>query len=252
MSAGAFAVVLPFHDEVAGIGATLAALAAQTDRDFLLVAVDNASTDASAAAVRSFAAAHPWLDVELVDEPAKGTGRAADTGVRRAIAGGADRVARTDADCLPAPDWVAACKRSLDEGLELVCGRIVARTDEGPRSVVERVIPAVVGAAALFGRLRPSNRGPAYRCPYVMAAGNNMAFTAAVYEASGGFPRTSIEELHEDRALVNAARLVTDRVGRRRDVVVANSTRRLRAWGLRDTLLWYYDHRARRPIVDVR
>lgn len=247
-----FAVVLPFRDEAAGISATLAALAGQTDRGFRLVAVDNASTDGGGDIVRTFAATQPWLDVEVVHEPAKGTGRAADTGVRHAIAGGATRIARTDADCIPAPTWVAACKRALDDGIELVCGRIVARTDEGPASLVERVVPAVVAGAALFGRLRPGNRGPAYRCPYVMAAGNNMAFTAALYETAGGFPRTAIEELHEDRALVNAARLVTDRVGRRRDVVVANSVRRLRAWGLRATLLWYYDHRVRRPVVDVR
>lgn len=246
------AVVLPFHDEARGIGATLTALAAQTDRSFRLIAVDNASTDGGAEVVRAFAAAHPRLDVELIEEPTKGTGRAADTGVRHAIAAGATRIARTAADCLPAADWVAACGQALDDGLELVCGRIVARTDEGPRTLVERVIPVVVAGAALFGRLRPGNRGATYRCPYVMAAGNNMAFTAALYEAAGGYPRTAIEELHEDRALVNAARLVTARVGRRRDAVVASSTRRLRAWGLRDTLLWYYDHKARRPVVDVR
>ena len=41
-------------------------------------------------------------------EPRKGTGAAADTGVRHAIAHGATHVLRTDADTLPVPGWTAA------------------------------------------------------------------------------------------------------------------------------------------------
>ena len=70
--------------------------------------------------------------------------------------------------------------------------------------------------------------------------------------AAGGFPRTAIEDLHEDRALVNAVRLLTDRYARRRDVVVYGSSRRVREWGLKNTLLWYKDHAYKPEHVDIR
>jgi glycosyltransferase involved in cell wall biosynthesis len=239
-------VVVPAYNEERGIAATLRALAAQQDQDFTLVVVDNASTDRTASVVRS-------AGVTVIDEPQKGTGAAADTGMRHAIAHGATHLARTDADCLPAPDWTAAVRRGFAAGLELIGGRLRPRTDEfALRWWERRLLPSVVEGAATFGRFRPGNRDPAYRGPYVMCPGCNLAITAALYEASGGFPRTAIEEVHEDRALVNRVRRVTSAYGRRNDVLVLGSVRRLRAYGLRDTLAWYADHRVRPPVVDVR
>ncbi|HXR45731.1 MAG TPA: glycosyltransferase family A protein, partial [Pseudolysinimonas sp.] len=103
------AVVIPVFNEAAGIGPTLRALAAQEDDDFDAVFVDNGSTDGSAEVIRGFG--HPrW---RVIDEPQKGTGAAADTGMRAAIAAGAELLARTDADCLPRADWTAAIRRAL-------------------------------------------------------------------------------------------------------------------------------------------
>nr|BFE50986.1 hypothetical protein GCM10017745_44130 [Saccharothrix mutabilis subsp. capreolus] len=85
-----------------------------------------------------------------------------------------------------------------------------------------------------------------------MTAGCNMAITAELYALAGGFPRSRIEDLHEDRALVNAVRLHTRAYGPRRDVVVHGSSRRAQAWGLRKTLAWYADHRYRPDVVDIR
>ncbi|MEV5592915.1 glycosyltransferase family 2 protein [Streptomyces sp. NPDC052496] len=243
-------VVVPAYNEAPGITATLRALAAQTDRDFSLVVVDNNSTDGTADVVRSFG--FPG-DLHLVHETQKGTGAAADTGMRYAIAHGATHLARTDADCLPAADWTARVRAAFDAGLQLIGGRLRPRTDEAPLSPLRRA--ALVGAtevAALFGRFRPGNRSPDYLGPYVMAPGCNMAVTAALYERAGGFPRTAIEEVHEDRALVNAVRKLTPAYGVRRDVRVAGSARRVRAWGLRRTLGWYADHRYRPEVVDIR
>jgi glycosyltransferase involved in cell wall biosynthesis len=239
-------VVVPAYNEERGIGATLRALHTQRDRDFRLVVVDNASTDRTADVVRE-------AGVEVITEAQKGTGAAADTGMRHAIAHGATHLARTDADCLPAPDWTAAVRRGFAAGLELIGGRLRPRTDEfALRWWEHRLLPSVVESAALFGRFRPGNRDPAYRGPYVMCPGCNLAITAGLYAASGGFPRTAIEEVHEDRALVNRVRRVTGAYGRRDDVLVFGSVRRLRAYGLRDTLAWYADHRVRPAVVDVR
>ncbi|GAA3132834.1 glycosyltransferase [Planomonospora alba] len=239
-------VIVPAYNEAAGIEATLRALAAQDDRGFTLLVVDNASTDGTAEVVRRHG-------VQVVHEPHKGTGAASDTGVRHAIARGATHVARTDADCLPRPDWVRSVRRAFGDGLEMVGGRLLPRTDEFPLKFWERrLIPAVIDVAAAFGRFRPGNRDPRYKGPYVMMPGCNLAITADLYERAGGFPRTAIEEVHEDRALVNRVRKVTSAYGSRRDLVVYGSVRRLRAYGLVGTLAWYADHHYRPDVVDIR
>ncbi|MEV4253506.1 glycosyltransferase family 2 protein [Spirillospora sp. NPDC049652] len=246
-------VVVPAYNEERSIGATLRRLAEQTDPGFTVVVVDNASTDGTAGVVREFAATHPKPEIRIVHEPVKGTGAAADTGVRHAISAGATHVARTDADCLPARGWVAAVKRAFDDGLDMVSGPLRPRTDEFPLRAWERwLLPSVVGVAAMFGRFRPGNQDPLYLGPYVMMPGCNVAIGADLYLRSGGFPRTRIEDVHEDRALVNRVRYLTDRYGLRPDVVVYGSVRRLRAFGLIRTLGWYADHRYRPPVVDIR
>lgn len=239
-------VIVPAYNEAPGIAGTLRALAEQDDTAFTLLVVDNGSTDGTADLARS-------LGARVIAEPRKGTGAASDTGMRHAIAHGATHLARTDADCLPRRDWVRNIRRAFADGLELVGGRLRPRTDEFPLKLWERwLIPAVVEAAALFGRFRPGNRDPAYRGPYVMMPGATVAITASLYRRAGGFPRAAIEEVHEDRALVNAVRRVTSAYGSRRDVVVYGSVRRLRAYGLIGTLAWYADHRHRPEVIDVR
>ncbi|TME76497.1 MAG: glycosyltransferase, partial [Chloroflexi bacterium] len=75
-----FWVVIPFFNEAGWITATLEALAAQTDQDFHLLLVDNASTDASRAVVDAYRDRRPELAMEVIAEAEKGTGAAADTG----------------------------------------------------------------------------------------------------------------------------------------------------------------------------
>lgn len=258
MSAQRLAVVVPVFDEARGIGPTLRQLAAQRDDDFDALFVDNGSTDGSRAVIEAFAAGrglHRW---RVIDEQQKGTGAAADTGCRAAIAAGATMLARTDADCIPRLDWTARIRHALTPkqqgglGLELVAGLLVPRHDEGLGAVRRVALTGAVRVADAFGVLRPANNGREFHGPYVMAAGCNVAITAGAYVASGGFPRTAIEDLHEDRALVNAVRRLTGRIARRNDVVVRGSSRRVQAWGLKNTLLWYKDHAYRPEHVDIR
>ncbi len=239
-------VIVPAYNEAAGIARTLRALAEQDDKDVTQLVVDNGSTHGTAGIVRD-------LGVQVITESRKGTGAASDTGMRHAIAHGATHLARTDADCLPRRDWVRNIRRAFGDGLEMVGGRLRPRTDEFRLKPWERwLIPAVVRVAATFGRFRPGNRDPAYLGPYVMMPGCAVAITADLYERAGGFPRTAIEEVHEDRALVNAVRRITSAYASRRDVVVYGSVRRLRAYGLFGTLAWYADHRYRPDVVDIR
>lgn len=245
-------VVVPAYEEEARLPATLRALAAQRDQDFTLLVVDNGSTDDTALLARKFGTEAPF-PVEVIEEPEKGVGCAVDTGFRYAIAQGAALLARTDADCLPHPGWTAAARAALDGGkgrgdrghgeqatggADMVCGRIVARRDEhGPAG--RAGFRVLVGLAALFGRLRPAHaRKYGYRAPYRMHAGNNMAVTAATYEAVGGMPRRPSPT---DRLFLNRVRKHTARIAHARPMVVENSTRRLRAYGLRGTARWYLD-----------
>lgn len=247
------AVVIPALNEAHGIRDTLTALRAQHDRDFDLVVVDNGSTDGTADIVRAAALEWGMPRWRVIEEPHKGTGAAADTGMRAAIASGATHLARTDADCLPAADWTRAIWAAFDTGDDLVAGRLLPRTDDRPVNRVKQgVLSAALTIASTFGRFRPGNRSADYLGPYVMTPGCNLAITAELYLAAGGFPRTKIEDVHEDRALVNAVRRRTTRYGAHPEVIVHASTRRAHAWGLVRTLGWYADHRYRPDHVDIR
>ena len=251
MTVGRLFVVVPYFDEERWLGATLSALAAQSDPDFTLVLVDNASRDRSAAIAREFALASPSFAVECISEPVKGTGAAADTGFRHSIARGARWIARTDADCLPDRDWVRNIKRAFAEGLDFVAGAIRARTDEGPLSWVDRVaLPAVHMLIANYGRI--TRRGAQYQHQSFLVVGDNLAITAELYGASGGFPRTRIEQGPNDRPLAEAVRRLTTRAELREDVIVYNSLRRLRAFGYLNTLRWYRNRGFLPPTVDIR
>jgi glycosyltransferase involved in cell wall biosynthesis len=230
-------VVVPAHQEAARIGATLEALAAQRDRDFTLVVVDNASTDGTADVARAFAGRAPF-PVRVLHEDEKGVGSAVDTGFRHAIGCGATLLARTDADCLPGPGWTAAARDAFGRGAGLVCGRIDARRDEhGPLG--RAAFRLLVRVAALFGRIRPAHRRRhGYLAPYRMHAGNNMAITAELYRAVGGMPRRPSPT---DRLFLNRVRRHTTAIVHARDMVVENSTRRLRAYGIAGTARWYLD-----------
>ncbi|MFD5464821.1 glycosyltransferase family A protein [Kitasatospora sp. NPDC127059] len=241
-------VIIPAYQEEARIGGALRALAAQRDRDFTLLVADNGSTDATLATVRAFAD-HAPFPVHVLVEPEKGVGSAVDTAFRHAIAHGATLLARTDADCLPEPGWTAAARAALLAGHALVCGRVTARRDEhGPAG--RAVFRALVALGALFGRIRPAHhRRHGYLTPYRMHAGNNMAVTAELYQAVGGMPRRPSPT---DRAFLNQVRRHTTAIVSRRDMVVQNSTRRIRAYGVLGTARWYLERGAGPRPADVR
>jgi len=245
------AVCIPCYNEANYIATTLTSLGSQEDKGFKVFLCDNASTDGTASIARTAAGAL-GLDLEIVDEAVKGTGAAADSAFRAAIAQGFELLARTDADAIVETSWTrsirehfAAHPRGLASG---VSGPIVGELTP-VRSLTLRVASAL---AATFGVLRPSNYGGGRRGLYVMTNGNNLAIDRHSYLAVGGFRRTAIEELHEDRALVNDVRSSGGRVYRVRAMRVQVSARRIEAWGLGGTLRWYANHSFRGSEIDVR
>lgn len=244
-------VCIPAFNEAAGITATLRALQAQSDRDFHVFVCDNTSSDATARVVTDFIA-QQGLDWQLVTESQKGTGAAADTAMRAASANGCDILARTDADAIPAVDWVATIRRSFARGrAEMISGITIPIRTEVSLGYFW-VLRFASLLASIFGTLRATNYGAGKRGIYVMTNGNNLAITATAYLAVGGFARTRIEELHEDRALVNAVRSAGLRVRRVRAMRVAVSSRRVKAWGLLNSLRWYRSHHRPTADVDIR
>ena len=234
-------VVVPAYDEAARIGQTLRALRVQTDQEFTLLVVDNGSADDTARIARAAGA-------QVLVERQKGVGCAVDTGFRYAIAQGATRIVRTDADCLPRPGWVAAARTAFDAGAQMVCGRITARHDEhGPAG--RAVFRLLVAVAAAFGRLRPAHHDDGYLAPYRMHAGNNMGITASLYEACGGMPRRPSPT---DRIFLNRVRRCSAAIVHDKDMVVENSTRRISAYGVVATAKWYLDRGSGALTADPR
>ena len=233
---------------------TLRALADQVDRNFSLVLVDNGSTDGGGELARKFAQRNNSFPVHVLHEPTKGTGTASDTGFRFAIAQGARWIARTDADCTPDPDWTRNLAAALrDDGLEFVAGKILPRDDEVPLTRRRRIMLAVaLWLAESYGKVDIRRRGAQFRYPYFMVAGNNLAISASLYERSGGFPRSTLEELNEDLVLSEKVRTLTTRAAKRQNVIVRNSTRRVRAYGIVNTLRWYRNRGYKPKVVDVR
>ena len=248
-----FFVVVPFYNEVKAIHQTLNSLADQSDRAFTLVLVDNASTDDTLHIVNKFAAQNSHITICCINEAQKGTGAACDTGFRYAIQCGAKYVARTDADCLPEKDWIKKIKQTFqNEPVDLITGRVAPREDEEPplRFRERLIIGLVIHLAEHYTRL--VRRGKQFKYPYMILAGNNMAITADLYLRSGGFPRIGLENGDDDKVLSDKIRLITDRVCKKQDIIVYNSLRRVRKFGVLKTLLWYWNRKYRSDEVDIR
>jgi GT2 family glycosyltransferase len=195
-------VLIPARDEAARIGACLAGLADQSYRNFELLVVDDHSTDATAAIVRSYAARLPALDV--VSSAALPDGWA---GKCWACWQAASRARGAwllflDADVAPRPELLAslvACAetRSLDL-LSLMPFQQLG-------SLAERAImPAFF--ALLYG-VYPLDQVNDPRSPIAFANGPCLLIRREVYLAIGGHRavRASILEDTELGRIVKAA-----------------------------------------------
>jgi glycosyltransferase involved in cell wall biosynthesis len=113
------AVVIPVWNGEAVIGRCLDALARQTlsPDAFQIIVVDNGSNDASAAIARGFAG------VEVIAEERPSSYAARNRGLEHVRA---PVTAFTDADCVPAPDWLEQVLRAAAEnpGFGVLAGHI--------------------------------------------------------------------------------------------------------------------------------
>jgi len=100
-------VVIPAKDAEDTLEECLQATLSQEglDQDYEVIVVDDGSTDETAAIAKRFG-------VQLIQQSNAGPAAARNTG---ALAAGGEIVAFTDADCVPAPDWLAQLCRPFND-----------------------------------------------------------------------------------------------------------------------------------------
>ena len=114
-------VIIPARNAVMWIGDALDGLAAQEALDaFEVIVVDDGSTDGTA----KVAQGHP-LEPRVIHAHSAGPGAKRNAGAQCARA---DLLAFTDADCVPAHDWLAEGIRALEHA-DLVQGRVRPEPD---------------------------------------------------------------------------------------------------------------------------
>ena len=248
-----FWVVVPFYNEEKLITTTLDALRLQDHTNFSIVMVNNVSTDSSATIVARYIARHPKLHLSMIDEAQKGTGAASDTGFTYAIRHGARIIARTDADAMPAPNWVRLLKQDFEEGALIVGGRIAPRTDEANYRWYDGAVYSVI--VRLIERApRIFYRRPGQNYPMFMVPGLNMAIDARLYREVGGFPRSSIDDTDEDLELhLKVCQVITKEQARlNTKAIVYGSIRKAKSMGVVGIVLWYWNRKYKPNVVDVR
>jgi dolichol-phosphate mannosyltransferase len=117
-----FAVVIPAHDEAAGIATCVVAVDAALDRlpnETALVVVDDGSRDGTGEILAGLRASHPRLRV--VTHPAnRGYGAGLRSGTQAAVAEGLDYVLFMDSDLTNDPRYLAAFADRMADGIDVI------------------------------------------------------------------------------------------------------------------------------------
>ena len=161
-------VIVPVYDAAATVGACIESLLAQSDPggSFEIVAVDNASTDGTAAILRSFGDR-----IRVLREERRGPAAARNCGVR---ASSGELIAQTDSDCVADRDWLRNLVRPFeDASVGLAGGRILS------------IAPG--SAVSAFGEEIHDHEKAinVYRPPYVITM--NWAARRSLFDAAGWF-----------------------------------------------------------------
>lgn len=177
----AVSVVVPAYRAQETIGACLDALATQRDAPpFEVIVVDSSPDGATSARVSECASRHPALALRcerLAERAFPGVARNAGVRVARA-----ERLLFVDADCVPAPDLIAAAARALDSGASAVAGAIALGGTAAPSARLRHLLE--------FKESLPSC--PARRTWTLPSA--CLAIRRDVLARHGGFPETRASE----------------------------------------------------------
>jgi hypothetical protein len=257
-------VAVPARNEEKRLPRLLSALARQSyaaRHRLPVVIVLNNCTDDSWAATAAAASSHPELAVEVIDvsfPPAEahvGSARRLALDTALSICPSVDHgvLLTTDADAMPAPNWVDANLRHIAEGADLVGGVIVGDPAEeaqlGPGFRRRAQAHAIYSGLAdqLSAMLDPIAHDPWPR--HHDHTGASLALRAAVYAAVGGLP---VLPRREDIALVSKVREAGYRLRHPLDVRVDVSARLVgrASGGMADCLKeWMREEAAGMPLL---
>ncbi len=223
-------VAIPVRDEEAFIGRCLAALQAQSRPADAVILLLNNCTDRSAEICAQMQSAFARMDVlEVTLAPL-----VASAGEARRLAleyaardvAGAEIILTTDADALPPANWVERHVAHIAAGAELVCGTIAMDAADAARIPArlhdehEREAECLAALDELTAAIDPDPDDPWPR--HQQHSGASLAFTVAALRRAGGAPHVAVGE---DRALVEALRLVDARTRHATDICVTVSGR---------------------------
>ena len=218
------AICVPARNEAALLPQLLMALAAQERADaFVLCLLLDGCTDESVDVVAAHRATVPF-DIVVRHIPADtipnaGRARVAAMALGLETVGVDGILLSTDADSVPAPDWVAANLAALD--IADVAVGLIIRSGGMPSPVQDRIEAYYDGLARLRRLLDPIPWESPRPHHYTSAA--SLACSARTYAALGGFEPVSAGE---DGRLVDTAHRLGLRVRRDGMIRVATSTRR--------------------------
>ena len=213
------AVCVPVRDERVSLPALVEALRGQGE--FILCLFLDGCTDGSEAVARAAAGGLPLRTASgpVRSEPNAGRARRSAMALGLEAVGDRGVLLSTDADSVPAEDWIAAVVASLAD-CDVVAGRVERERAEAD--------PMAGRIEAYYDRLYAHRRtldpvawerGPGHH----YAAGANLGFRAGAYRALGGFPPLAAGE---DATLVDDAMRAGFCVRRDPAPVVRTSARR--------------------------
>jgi hypothetical protein len=225
-------VAIPARDEAERLPACLQALAGQRGArcDGVVVLLNN-TTDDSAGRVRALMPSLPF-PVTLAERhypPAAahaGTARAEAMRIAAGLAGPDGVLLTTDADGMPAPNWLAANRDALALGAEVVCGR--AEIDPVEALLIPQALHDDDALEVAYGRLLDEIHALADPDPsdpwprHTEHSGASIAVTVEAWSRAGGVPPV---RSGEDRAFLAALRRVDARIRHAPEVVVTVSGR---------------------------
>lgn len=221
---GSVVVGVPVRNEAALLPRFLRAIAEQRDApDLILCIAFDGCDDDSAAIVEAARADLPFeIRTVTLERAEPNAGRARRYAMELALTNAADDdtiLLSTDADTLPAEDWLAANVAALAEA-DVVTGQIL-RDPAVPSTAQDRVEAYYDGLFRLRRVIDPVPWEAPRTHHYTSAA--SLALRAGVYRALGGFDAIPSAE---DARLIDRAYLAGLRVRRDADVRVTTSSRR--------------------------
>lgn len=194
---GRIAVLVPAHDEAAGIAACVASLRACDDPAFDVLVVADNCTDATAALARAAGA----LVIERQDPAERGKGQALAFAFAQPLLADYAACIVVDADSRVSPNLVSTCRRLLAAGAAAVqCGYRIGNAAASTRARLLAI------AWLAFNLLRP--RGRARWGLSAGILGNGFALSRATLQAVPYQAHGLVEDLEYHLRLVHSGRRV--------------------------------------------